>query len=80
MGPICFDYGFGPYRWVCTSNDPEDLAKTDQIAKTVLQKLTIGAPSSIIQQLNDNIRWIEHAGNNNLVVGSQARILFANDV
>ena len=80
MGPICFDYGFGPYRWVCTSGDPQDLAKTDQIAKDVLQSLTIGAPPSIIQQLNDNIRWIEQAGKNNLVVGSQARILYANDV
>lgn len=80
MGPICFDYGFGPYRWVCTSGDPVDLAKTDQIAKDVLQELTLGASSSIIQQLNDNIRWIEQAGKNNLVVGSQARILYANDV
>ena len=80
MGPICFDYGFGPYRWVCTSGDPEDLTKTDQIAKEVLQELTIDAPPSIIQQLNDNIRWIEKAGNNNLVVGSQARILYANDI
>ncbi len=80
MGPICFDYGFGPYRWVCTSGDPMDLAKTDQIAKEVLQGLTLGASPSIIQQLNDNIRWIEQAGENNLVVGSQARILYANDV
>ena len=80
MGPICFDYGFGPYRWVCTSSDPVDLAKTDQIAKDVLQELTKGASPSIIQQLNDNIRWIEQAGKNNLVVGSQARILYANDV
>ena len=80
MGPICFDYGFGPYRWVCTSGDPVDLAKTDQIAKDVLQELTLGASPSIIQQLNDNIRWIEQAGKNNLVVGSQARILYANDV
>ena len=80
MGPICFDYGFGPYRWVCTSGDPVDLAKTDQIAKDVLQELALGASPSIIQQLNDNIRWIEQAGKNNLVVGSQARILYANDV
>ena len=80
MGPICFDYGFGPYRWVCTSGNPIDLAKTDQIAKDVLQELTLGASQSIIQQLNDNIRWIEQAGINNLVVGSQARILYANDV
>jgi len=80
MGPICFDYGFGPYRWVCTSSNPEDLAKTDQIAKEILQELTIDAPPSIIQQLNDNARWIEQAGNNDLVVGSQARILYANDV
>jgi len=80
MGPICFDYGFGPYRWVCTSGDPQDLAKTDQIAQEVLQGLTVGASPSIIQQLNDNIRWIKQAGENNLVVGSQARILYANDV
>ena len=80
MGPICFDYGFGPYRWVCTSGDSVDLAKTDEIAKSVLQKLAAESNSSISQQLTDNIRWIEQAGRNQLVVGSQARILYANDV
>ncbi len=80
MGPICFDYGFGPYRWVCTSGDSVDLAKTDEIAKSVLQKLAAESNSSISQQLIDNIRWIEQAGRNQLVVGSQARILYANDV
>jgi len=80
MGPICFDYGFGPYRWVCTSGDSVDLEKTDEIAKSVLQKLAAESNSSISQQLTDNIRWIEQAGRNKLVVGSQARILYANDV
>ena len=75
MGPICFDYGFGPYRWVCTSGNPVDLAKTDEIAKSVLQKLAAESKPSIRQQLTDNIRWIEQAGRNQLVVGSQARIL-----
>ena len=79
MGPICFDYGFGPYRWVCTSASPADLAKTDKIAKTVLENLAEAASPSILQQLTDNIRWIEQAGENELVVGSQARILYAND-
>ena len=79
MGPICFDYGFGPYRWVCTSASPADLAKTDKIAKTVLEDLAESASPSILQQLTDNIRWIEQAGENELVVGSQARILYAND-
>ena len=80
MGPICFDYGFGPYRWVCTSGDPRDLAKTDEIARSVLEQLAIESKPSIRQQLVDNIRWIEQAGKNQLVVGSQARILYANDV
>ena len=80
MGPICFDYGFGPYRWVCTSGNPDDLAKTDEIAKSVLENLLEESSSSIRQQLNDNIRWIEQAGHNKLVVGSQARILYANDI
>ena len=79
MGPICFDYGFGPYRWVCTSGDAKDLQKTDEIALRVLADLSIGASASIKQQLSDNIRWIKQAGENNLVVGSQARILYAND-
>ncbi len=79
MGPICFDYGFGPYRWVCTSASPADLAKTDKIAKTVLEDLAVSASPGILQQLTDNIRWIKQAGENELVVGSQARILYAND-
>jgi len=80
MGPICFDYGFGPYRWVCTSGKPEDLKETDKIAKSVLDSLIKKSPKSIKQQLVDNIRWIEQAGKNDLVVGSQARILYANDI
>lgn len=77
MGPMCFDYGFGPFRWVCSSNDPKDLARTDEIAKTVLEKLRAEAPPEIQGQMSDNIRWIEGAQENSLVVGSQARILYA---
>lgn len=77
MGPMCFDYGFGPFRWVCTSNLPNDLAKTDQIAAEVLEGLLRNAPREIEQQLADNIRWILEASVNQLVVGSQARILYA---
>jgi urocanate hydratase len=77
LGPMCFDYGFGPFRWVCTSGNPEDLRKTDQIAASVLRELMITAPESISQQLRDNIKWIEEAEKNKLVVGSQARILYA---
>ena len=77
MGPMCFDYGFGPYRWVCSSGDPDDLSKTDKIAANVLKEMAIEAPSTIQQQLKDNIRWIEGAQDSNLVVGSQARILYA---
>jgi len=77
MGPMCFDYGFGPFRWVCTSGKAEDLAKTDKIAVSVLRKIAETAPQEIQGQLNDNILWIEEAGRNNLVVGSQARILYA---
>ncbi len=77
MGPMCFDYGFGPFRWVCTSNSPEDLEKTDQIAAEVLKNLKAKAPQEIKQQMADNILWIEEAGENKLVVGSQARILYA---
>ncbi|MEY3564713.1 MAG: hypothetical protein RJA23_883 [Bacteroidota bacterium] len=77
LGPICFDYGFGPFRWVCTSGNPEDLRKTDQLAAEVLKSLLANAPSSIAQQLQDNLTWIKEAEKNKLVVGSQARILYA---
>jgi urocanate hydratase len=77
MGPMCFDYGFGPFRWVCTSSNPDDLAVTDRIAAEVLHEIKKTAPAEIQQQLADNIRWIEAAGTNKLVVGSQARILYA---
>lgn len=77
MGPMCFDYGFGPFRWVCTSGHPADLAVTDQIAIDVLERLAAQSPADIMQQMNDNIRWIREAGQNKLVVGSQARILYA---
>jgi Urocanate hydratase len=77
MGPLCFDYGFGPFRWVCCSNDPADLAVTDNIAASILEKIIKEAPEEIRQQLKDNIHWIKEAGKNKLVVGSQARILYA---
>lgn len=77
MGPMCFDYGFGPFRWVCASGAPEDLAKTDAIACEVLEKIQATAPAEIQQQMQDNIQWIKGAQSNNLVVGSQARILYA---
>jgi urocanate hydratase len=77
MGPLFFDYGFGPFRWVCTSNDPADLATTDRLAGEVLEMLMKDAPSEIISQMADNLHWIKQAGANNLVVGSQARILYA---
>ena len=77
MGPMCFDYGFGPFRWVCTSSNPKDLALTDQLAAEVLEQLQKDAPKEIQQQLADNIRWIKAAGENKMVVGSQARILYA---
>ncbi len=80
MGPLCFDYGFGPYRWVCTSGDPGDLAKTDEIAANVLREMLKSASDDVRQQISDNLRWIEQAGENNLVVGSQARILYADDI
>ena len=79
MGPMCFDYGFGPYRWVCCSGKPEDLATTDRIAREVLESMMETAPPEIMQQMKDNIRWIREAGDNNMVVGSQARILYADD-
>ncbi|WP_010255903.1 urocanate hydratase [Myroides injenensis] len=77
MGPMCFDYGFGPFRWVCTSGKAEDLAKTDQIACEVLEEMMKDAPKEIQQQMSDNIKWIKGAQENKLVVGSQARILYA---
>jgi urocanate hydratase len=80
MGPMCFDYGFGPFRWVCASGKPEDLAKTDAIACKVLEKLMKHSPNEIQQQMSDNIQWIKGAQENNLVVGSQARILYADAV
>lgn len=80
MGPMCFDYGFGPFRWVCTSGDPKDLAKTDELATKVLEELAAESPVEIRQQMHDNIHWIKAAGENHLVVGSQARILYADAV
>jgi urocanate hydratase len=79
MGPICFDYGFGPFRWVCSSGSDEDLAVTDDIASMVLRSLAEEAPSEIKGQYYDNIRWIETANQNGLVVGSKARILYADE-
>jgi len=79
MGPMCFDYGFGPYRWVCCSGDPADLKITDEIACQVLEDMLPTSPVEIQQQLTDNIRWIRGAGENDMVVGSQARILYADD-
>ncbi|MBN2385342.1 urocanate hydratase [bacterium] len=78
MGPMCFDYGFGPFRWVVTSNDPAELEQTDRIAQKVLQEMAAVADPTIKQQLEDNILWIQSAGANKLVVGSQARILYSN--
>tara|TARA_Y200000002_G_scaffold193598_1_gene159946 strand:+ start:2613 stop:4616 length:2004 start_codon:yes stop_codon:yes gene_type:complete len=80
MGPMCFDYGFGPFRWVCASGKKEDLNKTDKIACEVLEKLKLDAPKEIQQQMADNIRWIKNANDNQLVVGSQARILYADSI
>ncbi|KJJ39947.1 urocanate hydratase [Aequorivita vladivostokensis] len=77
MGPMCFDYGFGPFRWVCASGKPEDLQKTDEIACIVLEELMKNSPKEIQQQMQDNITWIKGAQENKLVVGSQARILYA---
>jgi len=79
MGPICFDYGFGPFRWVCSSGKNEDLVITDKIASKVLRRLAKEAPSEIKSQYYDNIRWIENAEDNGLVVGSKARILYADE-
>ncbi|MHC1778413.1 MAG: urocanate hydratase [Lentimicrobium sp.] len=77
MGPMCFDYGFGPFRWVCTSGKPEDLDTTDRIAMEVLEEISATSPVEIGQQMKDNIKWIRGAKENRLVVGSQARILYA---
>ncbi|HOW30521.1 MAG TPA: urocanate hydratase, partial [Bacteroidales bacterium] len=77
MGPMCFDYGFGPFRWVCASGNPADLDLTDSLAMNVLEKLAAESPVEIMQQMHDNIRWISEAKQNKLVVGSQARILYA---
>ena len=77
MGPLYFDYGFGPYRWVCTSSDPRDLECTDRLAAQVLEEIMETAPDEIKPQLADNIHWIKEAGKNKMVVGSQARILYA---
>ncbi|PVX55035.1 urocanate hydratase [Hallella colorans] len=77
MGPMFFDYGFGPFRWVCSSGDPKDLEVTDRIATKVLEEIRETATPDIIGQLDDNIHWIKEAGKNRLVVGSQARILYA---
>jgi urocanate hydratase len=77
MGPLFFDYGFGPFRWICTSGKPEDLGKSDAIAAQVLERLSAEAPKEIKSQMEDNLHWIRKAGENKLVVGSQARILYA---
>ena len=73
MGPMCFDYGFGPFRWVCTSGNPVDLKKSDDIACEVLERIRQNSPEEIQQQMADNIQWIQGAQENKLVVGSQAR-------
>ena len=77
LGPMCFDYGFGPFRWVCASGNPEDLDKTDKIATEVLKEIMKDSPEEIQLQMQDNITWIQNAKNNKMVVGSQARILYA---
>lgn len=76
LGPMCFDYGFGPFRWVCTSGDPKDLKITDAIALKIMEQIKLSAPKEIQQQMQDNIKWIAEAEKNQLVVGSQARILY----
>ncbi len=80
MGPMCFDYGFGPFRWVCASGSQEDLDRTDKIATEILESLKKDAPEEIQSQLSDNIKWIKNAKSNNLVVGSKARILYADAI
>ena len=73
MGPMCFDYGFGPFRWVCSSNCPKDLEITDRIASEVLEEIMKNAPDEIKLQMSDNINWIKEAGENKMVVGSQSK-------
>ena len=80
MGPMCFDFGFGPFRWVCASGKSEDLAKSDEIAINILTKMIAESPEEIQQQLKDNIRWITEAASHKMVVGSQARILYADAI
>jgi urocanate hydratase len=80
MGPMCFDYGFGPFRWVCSSGNPEDLAISDRLAAEVIEDMMKTAPAEIQQQLMDNLRWIRSAEENKMVVGSQARILYADSL
>ena len=77
LGPMCFDYGFGPFRWVCASGNSKDLDKTDEIAASILQELMEKSPKQIKLQMQDNITWIQNAKSNKMVVGSQARILYA---
>ena len=77
LGPMCFDFGFGPFRWVCASGKKEDLQRTDEIACQVLEEMMTNSPSEIQQQMADNVQWIKGAQENKLVVGSQARILYA---
>ena len=77
MGPMCFDFGFGPFRWVCTSGNEKDLETSDNIAADVLSNIAANSPDEISQQMKDNIHWIREAQKNKLVVGSQARILYA---
>ena len=79
MGPMCFDYGFGPFRWVCTSGDPQDLSKSDSIAIDILSKMAENSPADIQKQMLDNVKWIQEADSNKMVVGSQARILYADE-
>jgi len=79
MGPICFDYGFGPFRWVCCSGRDDDLRQTDRIASDILQEMVVHADPDIKQQLNDNLHWIQSAEDHRMVVGSQARILYSNE-
>ena len=80
MGPMCFDYGFGPFRWVCCSGNKTDLEISDQIACDILSDMASTSPSDIRQQMLDNVQWIKEAGQNQMVVGSQARILYADEL